>query len=118
MNSRQKVVIVIGLGLLSLMILVPPWVAAIRIPPTCDARIGLGYSLLLLPPSSTDIRLDEKAQRSGCPVTADFSQVDVQVGIDFKRWLIPIVLVAGIGATTYFALDDSTTYPGSKSRSR
>lgn len=117
MNTRQKIVLAAGLGLIALMILVPPWAATIRIPPACDARIGLGYGLLLLPPSATDIRLDEKAQRSGCPVTADFNQVDVKVGIDFKRWLIPIALVAGVGITAYFALDDSTTLPGRKKRS-
>lgn len=118
MNTRQKIILVAGLGLIALMILVPPWTANIRIPPACDAHIGLGYSPLLLPPSATDIRLDENVQRSGCPVTADFNQVDVRVGIDFKRWLISIALVAGVGATAYFAFDDSTTIPGRTGRSR
>lgn len=114
MNTRQKIVLAAGLGLIALAILFPPWTAAMRIPPVCDAKIGVGYGFLLLPPSATDIRQDEKAQRSGCPVTADSNQVDVTVGIDYKKWLIPIALVAGLGATAYFALADSTTLPGRK----
>ncbi|RIK10276.1 MAG: hypothetical protein DCC49_03865 [Acidobacteria bacterium] len=112
MNTRQKIVLAAGLGLIALMILFPPWTASIRIPPVCDARVGIGYGFLLLPPSATDLRLDEKTQRSGCPVTADFNQVDVQVGIDYRKWLIPIALAAGLCATAYFAFDDSTTLPG------
>lgn len=118
MNTRQKIVLAAGLGLIALMILFPPWTAAIRIPPVCDTKIGVGYGFLLLPPSATDIRLDENAQRSGCPVTADFNQVDVAVGVDYKKWLIPMALVAGLGATAYFAFDDSTTLPGREVRSR
>lgn len=119
MNSRQKLVLGIGLGMVAVMLLFPPWIAHLRIPPACDANLELGYSILFLAPSETDVRLNHQAQRTACPVTADFNQVDVSVSIDFKRWLIPLALVIGIGATAFFAFSDTTTRTGrGKARSR
>lgn len=112
MNLRQRVVLLIGLAMLLIMALFIPWSARIRIPPTCDAHVRIGYRFIFLPPSGSDLELQEKVARAGCPATASSDQISIDFKPDLKRWLIPLLLVVGISSTIFFALSDSTTLRG------
>lgn len=113
MNFKQRIALGATLAIVALLLLFPPWVGRVHIPPSCDATTSLGYAFIFAGPSAAGIENDEEKQRAACPVTAAPELVDAKVAINYRQWLLPIVIIIGIGLTLTWVFADSTTLPES-----
>ncbi len=95
MNKKQRTIIIIGLGIILLMGLIPPWKCAFSVARLPRLERPAGYGFIFYPPSPVKVA---KSEEFGSTFMGRPSYWSVQ--LDVKRlliqWAVVIIAMAGI----------------------
>jgi hypothetical protein len=94
-NKKQSTIIIIGLGIILLMGLIPPWKCAFSVAKLSHLERPAGYGFIFYPPSPVNFA---KSGEFGTTTMSNPSYWSVR--LDFSRlfiqWAVIVIAVAGI----------------------
>jgi len=101
MNKKQKTTIIIGLGIILLMGLIPPWKCTFSIASGGSQEIPYprverpaGYGFIFYPPSP--VRVTRSGNFSGFMMASSYWSVRLDITRLFIQWVVVAIAVAGI----------------------
>lgn len=95
MNKKQRIIIIIGLGIILLMGLIPPWKCAISVPKFTRVERPAGYGFIFYPPSPVEVAKSGEFESSFMSKPSYWS-VRLDVTRLFIQWAVVAIAMAGI----------------------
>jgi hypothetical protein len=95
MNKKQRIIIIIGVGIILLMGLIPPWKCAFSVPRLPHLERLAGYGFIFYPPSPVGV---VRSGEFGESIISNPSYWSVRPDITrlFIQWVVVAIAVAGI----------------------
>lgn len=96
MNKKQRTIIIIGLGVILLMGLIPPWKCAFSVPRLAHLERPAGYGFIFYPPSPVGVARSGEFLESSIKRDPSYWSVRLDITRLFIQWIVVAITVAGI----------------------
>lgn len=96
MNKKQSTIIIIGLGIILLMGLIPPWKCAFSVARLSRLERPAGYGFIFYPPSPVKVAKSGEFGSSASKSDPSYWSVRLDVTRLFIQWAVIAIAVAGI----------------------
>jgi len=96
MNKKQRTIIIIGLGIILLMGVIPPWKCAFSLAHLSRLERPAGYGFIFYPPSPVTVAKSKEFLSDGDMRNPSFWSVRLDTTRLFIQWVVVAIAVAGL----------------------